>query len=306
MKPCITPASLAVICGIAALDLRAQTDVNTSNPPPGSQTNPYTCGDPNNTPTKGCKSCGDSEESSASDPSASSQDTGPDTADEPEGNTCPVDSPNNEINTNTGGVETKTTDISLPGATGDMPLAFSRFYQTRDTTANGDLMGHGRTFTHSHSWSMWASGSGGNSRSILMPGGNTLNFAPYPGTTTFEGQTAIRYIPETGFGERVYQVGDWYYLLIPGGERYAFERVTDSGGFTRYFPRNRRDTKGNLHTYTTDASARITRVTDAAGNWIEMTYAGVPFDKKENVVIATLCKRRATLENLQSSLENPA
>ena len=104
MKPCITPASLAVICGIAALDLRAQTDVNTSNPPPGSQTNPYTCGDPNNTPTKGCKSCGDSEESSASDPSASSQDTGPDTADEPEGNTCPVDSPNNEINTNTGGV----------------------------------------------------------------------------------------------------------------------------------------------------------------------------------------------------------
>jgi hypothetical protein len=27
-----------------------------------------------------------------------------------------------------------------------LPLSLSRFYQTRDTTANGDLMGHGRTY----------------------------------------------------------------------------------------------------------------------------------------------------------------
>jgi hypothetical protein len=100
-------------------------------------------------------------------------------------NAIRVEIPNNSINPTTGGVVTQTPDIVLPFATGDLPLAFSRYYQTRDTTANGDLMGHGRTFTHSHSWSMWASGAGGNSRSILMADGNTLDFVPHPGTIAF-------------------------------------------------------------------------------------------------------------------------
>ncbi|TAE78906.1 MAG: RHS repeat protein, partial [Verrucomicrobia bacterium] len=135
---------------------------------------------------------------------------------------------------------------------------------------------------------MWASGSGGNSRSILMPDGNTLDFVPHPGTIAFEGQTSVKYIPEASFGERLYQVGTMYYLLVPGGERYTFESVIGADGATRFFPRNRRDSKGNFHTYTTDAAARITKVTDAVGNWIEITYAGVPLDRKQNVVIATI------------------
>lgn len=279
-------AALCAALGIAPSAVLA--DLNTSSPVPPSTGNIYTCGDPNNHPDDPCPDCDDSEEDSGSDPSASSGTSGPDTGDTPDGKQCPVESPGGGVNPNTGGVESQTTDISSSGATGDMPLSFRRYYQTRDTTANGDLMGHGRTFTHSYSWSMSASGSGGTSRSILMPGGATLNFVPYPGTTDFEGQTAIRYIPQTGFGQRLFQVGDWYYLLVPGGERYAFERVTDAQGFTRYFPRSRRDGKGNIHTFTTDSAARITKVTDAAGNWIQLTYAGVPIDRKQNVPIATI------------------
>ena len=286
MKHRIPAATLSALIGCVPLCVLA--DLNTSSPTPASTGNNYICGDPNNTPHDSCPTCGDSEEDSGADSSGAKYTTGPDTDDTPEGKECPVDSPGGGVNPNTGGVESRTTDIRSSGASSDMPLSFSRYYQTRDTTANGDLMGHGRTFTHSYTWSMSASGSGGASRSILMPGGATLNFDPYPGTIDFEGQTAVKYIPQTGFGQRLYQVGNWFYLLIPGGQRYAFERVTDAQGVTRYFPRTRRDGKGNIQTFTTDDAARITKVTDAAGNWTQLTYAGVPIDRKQNVPIATI------------------
>ena len=283
MKPSfLSPCAYLALCTIGTLPLLAQIN----SQPPSSGT--YVCGPPNNYPAKKPTTCDNPEESSAPKSNAISQRSGPSNSMGTPVNTIRVEIPNNSINPTTGGVVTQTPDIVLPFATGDLPLAFSRYYQTRDTTANGDLMGHGRTFTHSHSWSMWASGAGGNSRSILMADGNTLDFVPYPGTIAFEGQSAIKYIPEASFGERLYQVGNMYYLLVPGGERYAFESVVDAEGVTRFFPRNRRDSKGNFHTYTTDAAARITKVTDATGNWIEMTNAGVPFDSKQNVVIATI------------------
>lgn len=134
-----------------------------------------------------------------------------------------VDLSSGPIRPNSGGARLMALDVKVPGTTGDTPMSIERHYQSRDVTANADLMGHGRTWTHTYSWRMWSSGTGGANRSILFPDGYVLNFVMHPGTSSFEGQTAVRYIPQAGFGERLFQVGHMWHLLIPGGERFSFE-----------------------------------------------------------------------------------
>ena len=258
------------------------------------------CGIPNNSsdqPPGGCPteedgdsgSSGGGSGSSGGNSGPSSGTTGPSVGAPSSGNySQQLETPAGPIRPNTGGARLMTSDLKLQGAVGDLPMSVKRHYQSRDTTSNADLMGHGRTWTHSYSWRMWASGTDGANRSILFPEGYVLDFAPYPGTVSFEGQTSVKYIPQAGFGHRLYKVGDLWYLLVPGGVRYAFEKVTDPDATVRYVPRSGRDAKGNLHAFTTDGQSRITRVEDATGNWLQFTYSGVQINRKNNINIHTI------------------
>lgn len=245
------------------------------------------CGQPNGGTHPPPNSC---EKSADQEPAAGHEDDADGPTPEPpqSSDKSATGSEQTSTNANTSGSDLKTSDITLSNTPGSSPFGFAHHYRSRDITANSDQMGHGRTLTHSYTWRMWSSGTNGANRSIMMPGGHTLDFAPYPGTIDFEGQTSVKYIPQASYGERLYQVGEMWYLLVPGGERHAFERVTAVDGSVRYHPRSYRDGKGNLRTYLTDDQARITEVSDAAGNWIRLAYAGIEVDRKKYIPIHTI------------------
>ena len=221
-------------------------------------------------------------------PSAAAGDTGSSAAAPMNGGICAIDTPVNLIRLNNGGIDRPTTDLKVPHATGDLPLAFTRTYRSRDLYLTFDPMGHGHTWNHSYSWLMWASGTNGTTRSVLFPDGYALEFTPVSGTYDFEGQPSTKFVAVNGFGERIYLVGNFYHIVIPGGVRHTFERVTGPDASVRYVPRYSRDVKGNTHTYTTDAASRIIRVDDAAGNWIALSYSSVQISRKQNVVLYTI------------------
>ena len=196
-----------------------------------------------------------------------------------------LDLPNTIIGTNQGGARLNVTDLRVPGSTCGIPLGFTRYYNSRDAEISGNLMGHGRTWSHSWSWRMTAPGS---TRVIYFPNGRKLEFT-YSGTSTYLGQSAGLYVPTAGNGERLLNTGDFWYLVYPGGASQTFERVVRaSDGVVFYHPRGGKDIRGNVLTYTTNAAARITRVEDALGNFIALTYSQISLNRKAAVALRTI------------------
>ncbi len=180
-----------------------------------------------------------------------------------------LDTPTSTIAVNHGGALLQTTDVKIPSSTSGIPLNFTRYYNSRDAEGLGDLMGHGRTWTHSWSWRMSTAGS---SRRIFFPSGRLLEFAP-AGASTYLGQASTRYVPAIGNGEVMHQVGNFWYLVVPGGITHVFERVVRADSTVIYHPRSSRDSRGNVLTYVSNTAARITKVIDSAGNFIQLNYS---------------------------------
>ena len=195
-----------------------------------------------------------------------------------------LDLPNDLIAVNHGGALLSTTDLQIPGSPHGLPLQFSRFYQSRDADGFGDLMGHGRTWSHSYSWRMTAAGS---ERRVFFPSGRMLEFT-LSGSSTYLGQASQLYQPTTGFGERLHQIGNFWHVVMPGGVAHTFERVVRSDGAVLFHPRSSRDSRGNIHSYTTNTAARITKVTDAAGNSLTLTYASHVINRRAAVTLHTI------------------
>ncbi len=237
------------------------------------------CGVPNKAdPEEQCPDCdnpsGDSG-SGAQGPSPSAAST---TA------TCELDYPSRIIGANHGGALLHTTDLEISGAVSGLPLSFTRYYNSRDAETSGDLMGHGRTWSHSLSWRMAIAGS---SRRIFFPSGRMLEFAP-TGSSTYLGQASSLYTPVTGNGERLHNIGNFWYMVVPGGAVHIFERVVRSDGAVLYHPRSSKDTRGNTLTYTSNTAARITKVADAAANSITLTYAQETINRRAAVNLHTI------------------
>jgi YD repeat-containing protein len=172
-------------------------------------------------------------------------------------------------------------DLQVHNAVGMLPLELKRTYQTRSRAGTGDAMGHGTNWTHSYSWKMWLDGS---RRTISFPDGTWLKFTQ-GASKIFEGQTVIEHLPDAGIGHRLYENGNFFTLVIPGGARQVFERVTEVDSTIRYYPRYGLDARGRQLTYTTDSQARIVGVVDAGGNGLALTYGGILVNRKAEVLI---------------------
>lgn len=256
---------------------------------------PFTnyCGVPNEPSTPPCR-CKDCEKSACPSTGADSDTGGSGSGDSNQGPspheaathaTNELEIPSTVIGTNHGGSMLKTTDLSIPGSTCGIPLEFTRYYNSRDAESIGDLMGHGRSWTHSWSWRMTAPGA---TRVIYFPTGRKLEFT-YSSASTYLGQVSSLYLPTTGNGERLQNIGDFWYLVFPGGASHTFERVVRaSDGAVFYHPRSGKDIRGNTLTYTTNSAARITKVTDSVGNYINLTYSTVTINRRAAVNLHTI------------------
>jgi len=180
-----------------------------------------------------------------------------------------VETPNTDIGINHGGALLDITDLKVPGTLSGVPLRFTRYYNSRDAEGYAELMGHGRTWTHTFSWRMTV--QGGVIR-VDFPSGRRLEFTK-PYATTYRGLPATGYLPPAGFGERIYHTGDLWHLDQVGAAAHTFERVVLSDSTVLYHPRESVDTRGNKLTYETNPTARITKASDALGNHIELTYS---------------------------------
>ncbi len=195
-----------------------------------------------------------------------------------------VETPNTVIGTNHGGALLNTTDLKVPGTLSGVPLRFTRYYNSRDAEGYGDLMGHGRTWTHTFSWRMTV--QGGAIR-VDFPSGRRLEFTK-PFATTYRGLPATGYLPPAGFGERIYNTGDFWHLDQVGAAAHTFERVVLPDSTVIYHPRESVDTRGNKLTYETNAAARITKASDTLGNHIDLTYSQVTLNRKAAVNLHTI------------------
>ncbi len=195
-----------------------------------------------------------------------------------------VEAPKSVIGINHGGALLNTTDLAVPGSLCGVPLQFTRYYNSRDAESYGDLMGHGRTWTHSFSWRMTVQGT---TAFVDFPSGRRLEFTQV-GTTTYRGQSATLFTPPAGHGERIYRIGNFWHVDQVGAAAHTFERVVLPDSTVLYHPRESMDTRGNKLTYQTNSAARITKATDALGNTIELTYAQITLNRKAAVVLHTV------------------
>ncbi len=246
---------------------------------------PYSCGKPNDanppvTPPK----CGECSLDHGGDATDSAPFTGPSIQ---KGSTSATDGteiPNTVIAPDHGGALLETSDLKIPAVASGIPLDFTRHYNSRSADGVGNLMGHGRTWTHSFSWRMTAPG---DIRRIYFPSGRRIDFT-LSGASTYLGQTSTLYLPASGNGERLHNVGAFWHMVMPGGAVHSFERVVLEDATVIFHPRQSKDTRGNAINYTTDTSARITQASDALGNNINLTYSQISLNRKSAVELHTL------------------
>ena len=268
---------------------------------------PRTCGSTNGAPEDGCDTCcgtpddkgdtGDGE-SGGTGGGTGSGGSGSGTGPNPKGVSSAIGrvpgTTQSFVTPDASNGRNSAVDLEIHQAVGAMPLQLRRQYQSRSRTGTGDVMGHGLTWTHSYSWTMWYSGS--NKRTVVFPGGNQYEFSSQSGTVTFEGSPATLHKTSNGRGERIYQTGpgeNTFILLMQDGTRQVFERVTIPEG-TLYHPRYAEDVGGRRQTYTTDAKARITSVSDSQGNGLGLEYGSVQVNRLASIPLKTITSTPST------------
>jgi hypothetical protein len=239
-----------------------------------------TCGKPNDPNPERCPDC---EESTESESSAASLGPSSNTP-TPSLVSCDVDTPSSLIPLNHGGVALSSSDLKIPGSTSGFPMEFSRYYHSRDSASYGDMMGHGRTFSHSYSWRMTAAGS---EYHIFFPSGKKREFT-LSGASSYRGNASQLYLPAAGYSERLHQIGNFWHLVLPGAVAYTFERVVLPDNTVLFHPRSARDSRDNILTFTTDTSARIIQVTDFVSNTITLSYSSQVINRKTAVPLHTI------------------
>jgi RHS repeat-associated protein len=247
------------------------------------------CGSPNNSYLSyGPIDCGDTAQetgdNSSGSPQTGADSLGPNPSIRSTSAAGAIDTPSSVILNDHGGAHLRTKDLSLPGPASGVSLDFIRNHNTRFADTAGDLMGHGRTWSHSFSWRMTAPGS---TRRIFTPTGRRLDFST-PHASTYRGQPSTVWIPPVGNGERLHNVGNFWHLVMPGGAAHTFERVVLPNLTVLFHPRRSSDASDNIITYTTDNAARIIRAADSLGNALDLNYSQISLNRKAAVVLHTV------------------
>ncbi len=170
------------------------------------------------------------------------------------------------FNPYTGNVNRDVLDLEVWGNVGEAPLRLARYGNSRSVVSPWQLSFHYLLFDGG------TNGSGKPQLELHYPEGNRDVFAqygPYKG-----GQL---WLPIAGVGERIFQYGNNFFLQMPNGFRYRFEKMVVNS-ITEYRLVDFKDQYQNLYKITYDDAARRKRITEPAGRYIELQFTNRSFN----------------------------
>lgn len=165
----------------------------------------------------------------------------------------------------TGNVHREIRDLEVWGTTGEMPLTWTRYFNSR----NG-----WQIWTHSYQYSMSDAGFDDQGRAQLRvsyPEGDENIF-------TQSSDDPNSWLPVRGVDKRLFQQGKNFFVQTPNGFRYRFEKLNSSVHGIFYQLQDFRDSYQNLYTLTYDSWHNLLRVTEPGGRFLQITYQTI-FEK---------------------------
>lgn len=159
-------------------------------------------------------------------------------------------------------------DLALEAGAGQHRLAFTRYHNSR-FVAGPNYFGSAGHWRHAYQWELTTSAVTSNSQlEIDRPDGRHFSFGKNTDTGLWEPTSS--YYPELAVS--VSQTGTNLTLQTSQGWQYDFGQEADgAGGYIHRFLRFR-DALGVTYSVTTDASYRVTQVTEPAGRNLQITY----------------------------------
>lgn len=164
-------------------------------------------------------------------------------------------------------------DLMVPGSVGAYPLKWTRILNTRNGQASAPF-GQGGTWRHCYQWGLWLKPYDPNhdyenqyegpDGAVSYPDGRTVEFRVEPDGTYWQnsGSEPLDGIEHVGDGN--------YDLLLPDGGRVKFEYR--AGSPSTYVATKIVDPYGQITVLSYDSAGRLSRVTEPAGRYLEITY----------------------------------
>ena len=193
---------------------------------------------------------------------------------------CPSPSPDpacteggtNHFDVFTGNVHRQITDIMVHDGVGEHQLKFQRTTTSRYLGALPTPLGTGGSWRHNYLWNIYYAGTnsiGNEIISVDYPDGNNYQFdRKSPADLYLTG------VSETE--ERVQQDSvdlNQYYLLFTDGSKLSIRKI--AGTPVKYQANGLYDRYGQHYPFTLDAKGRVTRVTEPAGRYINISYGSI-------------------------------
>ncbi|MEO6729773.1 MAG: RHS repeat-associated core domain-containing protein [Ferruginibacter sp.] len=167
----------------------------------------------------------------------------------------------NPFNAYTGNLHHEVRDLEVWGGVGEIPLVWRRYYNSRESQG---------WWGFSFQYTMINDGNNSLGQPLLtiwFPEGGGLTFAQSPTDPS-------RWLPTIGVEERLFQQGNNFFFQMSNGHRLRFQRIgTGSSAF--YLLQDIRDSYQNIYRLAYNAENNLTRVTEPAGRYLEMTYSTV-------------------------------
>jgi YD repeat-containing protein len=179
----------------------------------------------------------------------------------------------------------KILDITIDAAVGAYPLQWARTMNSRAPGGSGFLFGAGGGWSHSYAWSIDDSEIFNTTTAgtptyyvVRFPDGRVIRFNPAGSADTcYRGALGIR--------ERFQQIDQTTllaYLILPDGGKVEFlgnrwhYRDPDYGTWTSGYTYQAQaiiDPSGLRTVFTYNADGTLSKVTESAGRWLQITYA---------------------------------
>jgi RHS repeat-associated protein len=170
---------------------------------------------------------------------------------------CPDPPTGDPFNPYTGNEHREVIDLEIWGSTGDIPMVWRRYYNSRDFTG----------WTYSFNYLMADAGTnafGQPQLSIKLPEGGRITLAR-------SDVNPLLWLGVPGVQERMFQDGNNFFLQMADGHRYRFRKFNNPEG-SFYQLQDMRDQHQNIYTLTYDGAGMLTRITEPAGRYFEISY----------------------------------
>ncbi|MEJ7677486.1 MAG: DUF6531 domain-containing protein [Segetibacter sp.] len=207
---------------------------------------------------------------------------------------------NNSFDPYTGNAHREVKDLEVWGAVGDVPLVWKRYYNSRGFYPYSAI---GQKWNYSFNFSMaYINIDGKQYLKVYYPeGGNNTFYRP--GIQEF-------WSPDPGVGKRVFEDENIFTLQMENGTRYHFERFEKfvNGQRSWYFQlKNIQDARQNLLTLKYDDNGNLSRISEPAGRFLDLTYELI--GEKKHLTRVTTSDGRSVdynykvIDNLHASAE---